>query len=489
MNVSLTSADITTIDTGLLVLPIAGTETSEALLNVEKATGIEISTLAAEEQFKGEPGQDFLLRGVSNMGASRVLLVGIGTEDSREYDTLRAAGTSAARQAKASHVTNFTIVAPSDRAAALAMIEGAVLGTYHFDRFISKSDGDYAGFETLQIATQDDLSADLAERQTIIEGVNLARTLVNDTPNHMTPIAMAQKAKDIASEFGLKAKVLDESALESGGFNLIMGVGKGSDNPPRLIHLTYTPSGEVKRKIAFVGKGVTFDTGGYNLKPGGALLAMHSDMGGAAAVLGAARAIGELKPEGVEVHFVCPSAENSISGNAMRPQDIIRGYGKQTVEIHNTDAEGRLILADALAYIQEYEVDTIIDLATLTGACVVALGESTAGLFSSNDALSQSILDAAAACGEDIWRMPLNKKLDVLLDTPTADMKNVGPRWGGAITAALFLNRWVKIDGWAHLDIAGPAYTEKETSTNPPGGTGFAVATLVEFTKGVSNSL
>ena len=482
MEVIIRNDDITTIEAGLIALPVAGDEPSESLLQGAKASGLDIWGLAKSEQFKGEPGQSFMLRGVQGMGTSRVLLVGIGSDDSREFDSVRAAGTSVARQAKTAFVGTFAIVAPAGKKETLQFAEGAILGTYRFDRHVSRKDDDFEGFETLIIASTEDIADQVAEARVVAAGVNLARDLVNETPNHLTPEAMAAKARQIGSEYHLDTNVFDESHLEREGFNLIMAVGKGSVHPPRLIHMIYRPAGEVKCKIAFVGKGITFDTGGYNLKPGASMLAMHSDMAGAAAVLGAARAIGELKPQGVEVHFVVPTAENSVSGNAMRPQDIIRGYGNKTVEIQNTDAEGRLVLADALAYIQEHKVDTIIDLATLTGACVVALGDGTAGLFSNDETLIAGIQKAADTTGEDFWRLPLNAKMDSLLDTPMADMRNIGPRWGGAITAALFLKRFVDLKAWAHMDIAGPAYAEKDSPIAPTGGTGFGVATLVQYT-------
>ena len=486
MDVRVANAGATSIQAGLLVIPCVPNETPAVLASINEAAGIDVLALATEEHFEAKSGQVFMLRGLKGLKTHRILLVGLGEESDRTVDALQAAGATAVRKARKVFIDDVAFIAPQGVVNGTQFITGALLGAYTFDQYITKKETDFQGFKTFTVISEEDISASLDAAQIVATGINLARDLVNDTPNHQTPITLAETGMDIASEFGLEAIILDEEKLTEDGFNLLLAVGRGSDNPSRLIHLIYKPEGEVTRKVAFVGKGITFDTGGYNLKPSSGLLHMHSDMAGAAAVLGAARAIAELKPAGIEVHFVCPSAENSVNGDAMRPQDIIRGLGGKTVEIQNTDAEGRLILADALAYTQQQDVDTIVDLATLTGACVVALGEGTAALFSDDEELAAGLLGAAKATGEDFWRMPLNKKLDSLLDTPTADMKNIGSRWGGAITAALFLKRWVDIDSWAHLDIAGPAYSDKESALAPPGGTGFAVATLVQYIMSLS---
>lgn len=484
-DIEISQEDLVEVDAGLLIVPCEPDHKSSVLDAIREATDVDIMALADEENFACKAGQTFVFRGLRGMKSHRVVLVGLGTPDEREMDAIREAGATAAREARNMRAKTFAVTAPPRPEDTLRFVEGIILGAYRFDRYLSKSEDEFDGFESMTILSRiDGLEAQVDLARKIANGVNFARDLVNETPNYLTPVVLAEKAREVASSYKLECTIFDEDELVSRGFNLIMAVGKGSIHPPRLVHLVYKPKGEVKRRIAFVGKGVTFDTGGYNIKPGSSMLAMHTDMAGAASVLGAARAIGEIQPEGVEIHFVTPSAENSISGEAMKPQDIFRGYGKKTVEIHNTDAEGRLILADALAYIQEFEPEVIIDLATLTGACVVALGETTAGLFSNDDTLAESILAAAKASGEDIWRMPLNKKLDKELDTPMADMKNIGSRWGGAITAALFLNRWIEDDfegAWAHLDIAGPAYSDKESALSPAGGTGFAVSTLVEL--------
>mgnify|MGYP000017579397 FL=1 len=484
MNVEITAQAAHEIESDLLVFFVSTSTFSDP----EGAAGALVDaleenpfTLAGEEGFKGSAKQSCMLRAPRGVAARRLLLVGVGDGEANDY---REASARAARQAKKSRAQRVALFTPDADAAALsAAHEGFLRGEYDFKRYVTpKEDDEYEGVTSLTLVTEVGGAQDIANRTAALgAGVRIARNLVNDPPQSLIPEVMATRAESIATRNNLEHKIFKEDELEMNGFNLIMAVGKGSDSPPRLIHLIYRPDGEVKHKVAFVGKGVTFDTGGYNIKTGGFMYNMHCDMGGGAAVLGAAEAIGRIKPAGVEVHFIVPSVENSISGNAMRPNDIYRGYGNKTVEIGNTDAEGRLILADALAYAQEQEVDTIIDLATLTGACVVALGDYTSGLFTDDEGLAGELQGAIDRSGEDFWRMPLHKKLDGLLDSPYADMKNVGKRAGGAITAALFLKRWVNIERWAHLDIAGPAFMEGESDAHAAGGTGFGVTTLVEL--------
>ncbi len=469
------------VEAQLLVVPVG--QEGEGLSGLSEALGVALWEEAGAEGFRGMVGQSWMLRGAKGLGSSRVLLVGAGAGGTEE---LRRAGAVAGKLARGAKREDAAIVAPSDAASLEALAEGFAHGAYAFDRYVQSEEGAYAGVSVARIVApgiEDEDALDALDRVTaLVAAVEVARDLVNTPPQDMTPPALADAAREIASVGGLECTIIEEGELVERGFNLIMAVGKGSVAPPRLIHLTYAPEGEVAHEVALVGKGVTFDTGGYNIKTGGHMLNMHSDMGGAAAVLGAAAAIAALQPSGVKVHFIVPTAENSVSGVAMRPNDIYVGYGKKSVEIHNTDAEGRLILADALAYAQEQGVGTIIDLATLTGACVVALGELSAGMFSADDGLVGELTEASQAAGESLWRMPLDDRLDVQLDSPVADMKNVGPRWGGAITAALFLRRWIG-DGvrWAHLDVAGPAFSEGGDGERAHGGTGFGVATLARW--------
>jgi leucyl aminopeptidase len=260
-----------------------------------------------------------------------------------------------------------------------------------------------------------------------------------------------------------------------------LGVAQASDLPPKFIHLTYHPAVTARRKLAIVGKGLTFDSGGLNLKVSGSgIETMKMDMAGSAAALGAAKVIGHLKPD-VEVHFIVAATENMISGHAMHPGDILTASNGKTIEINNTDAEGRLTLADALVFAEKLGVDAIVDLATLTGACIIALGDDIAGLWTPNDEIAAELAAAAELSGEKFWRMPLEEKYFEGMKSPIADMKNTGPRAGGSITAALFLKQFVKEVPWAHLDVAGPVWADKEYGYNNAGATGFAVRTLINW--------
>lgn len=466
----------------LLVLPVSradlATRGDEPIAGVLPGSLLDV---AVAEGFEAKPRQTFFLRSVEGLTIPRLLVIGTG-----EGDDLRQVGVTAARQARSRRLQRIALLLPvsaADPSRGFAkFLEGFGYGIYVFDRYKSPSDNAYKGVAEVLLISDQTIDAAQAEQALVLAGAtNLARTLVNEPPASMTPIDIALHAETIATTHGFEHTVLDETALIQQRFNLIMAVGTGSDNPPRLIHLVYRGEGPIERKIALIGKGVTFDTGGYSIKSSDGMTTMHSDMAGAAAVLGAADAIGHFKPAGVEVHFIVPTVENAINGRAIKPSDIVRGYGGKTVQILNTDAEGRLILADAIAYARTLDIDTIVDLATLTGASVVALGGYTAALFANDDTLARELLDSAGDAGEDLWRMPLTAKLDKLIDSPVADMKNIGKREGGAITAALFLQRWVGEERWAHLDIAGPSYFDSGDEYFSSGASGYGVATLVRF--------
>jgi leucyl aminopeptidase len=368
-------------------------------------------------------------------------------------------------------------------AAAGAMAEAARLALYSDHRFRSEPEPETRPQDCALLGLPSGAEAGLAAVEPICAGVELARQLVASPPNHGTPQALAETAATLASAYGLSLKVLERGDCAALGMGAYLGVAQGSDLPPKFIHLTYTPAGEVKRRVALVGKGLTFDSGGYNLKgPGSQIEMMKYDMGGSAAVLGAARAIGQLQPPGVEVHVLVASCENMISGGAIHPGDVLTASNGKTIEINNTDAEGRLTLADALVYANGLEPDVVVDLATLTGACVIALGEELAGLWSNSDGLAEALGAASREAGEGLWRMPLRASYKEGLKSPIADLKNTGPRAGGSITAALFLQDFITPGrSWAHLDIAGTVWSEKGRGEDPPGATGYGVRTLVRW--------
>jgi leucyl aminopeptidase len=363
------------------------------------------------------------------------------------------------------------------------MAEAVRLGLYADQRFKSEPEPQSLPARVSLLGLAQGAAAGLVAVEATCAGVELARRLVAAPPNKVTPQALADEAAALATAFGLELKVLEREECEALGMGAYLGVAQGSDLAPKFIHLIVRPEGEVTRRVALVGKGLTFDSGGYNLKTAGSMIEMMKyDMGGSAAVLGAARAIGQLRPAGLEVHVIVASCENMISGGAIHPGDVLTASNGKTIEINNTDAEGRLTLADALVYAGGLELDAIVDLATLTGACVIALGEEIAGLWSPSDALAEALLAAGRAGGESLWRMPLRSSYKEGLKSPIADLKNTGPRPGGSITAALFLQDFVaKGLPWAHLDIAGTVWNDKPRGADPAGATGFGVRTLVAW--------
>jgi leucyl aminopeptidase len=461
---------------------------SGAIEQLSQATDLDLLGLARDESFTGEVGDEMVFRGVHGLTARTLLLVGFGGAPADEG--IRRAGIRAARIARELRSDDIALPQPAGLSSGFGLARFARLfaggfhfGNYSFDTYKSRDEDSYGGVDSISVLFDDEGVQEALESARVLgDAINYARDLVNEPALDMTPRELASRAATLADELDLEANIFDGDDVQAQGFNLIWAVGKGSDNAPHLIHLIYRPEREPDRKVALVGKGVTFDTGGYSMKSPKGMQNMHVDMAGGAAVLGAAHALARIRPA-AEVHFIVPTAENSVSGRATRPQDIVRGYGDKTVQIVNTDAEGRLILADALAYAQEQGVDTIVDLATLTGASVVALGDYTAALFASDDELADDLLASGERGGDDLWRMPLTPAIDQQLDTPFADMKNVGKREDGAISAALFLKRWVDMDRWAHLDIAGPSFTETDDTYRQAGATGVGVATLVEWVR------
>ena len=363
--------------------------------------------------------------------------------------------------------------------------ESARLSAYKDNRFNSKRDDKKVLKEIEFLNLNKFKNIDFNETEYICEGVELARRLVAAPPNSLTPLEMSIQASKIAKDHGLEIKILEKNECEDLGMGAYLAVAKGSDLEPKFIHLTLKSKSPVKEKIALVGKGLTFDSGGYNLKVGASQIEMMKyDMGGSAAVLGAAKALGAIKPDGLEIHFIVAACENMINGSAVHPGDVIKASNGKTIEINNTDAEGRLTLADALTYASNLKPDSIIDLATLTGAIVVALGNDVAGFWTNNNMMAKDLKTASSQAGEELWQMPLQKSYKDGLKSHIADMKNTGPRAGGSITAALFLEEFFdKNIKWAHIDIAGTCWTDKNKGIHPSGATGYGVKTLVQWIK------
>ena len=426
-----------------------------------------------------------------------IYFTGLG-ETSKSYDpeNLRRAAGSAARELAGQSTATFALPA-STLAQISAVAEGAALGAYAFNEFRSSTKSDFKEpLEQIVIATKS--TSDAAAKRALVRAEIIARNtamvrdLINTPPSHLTPDSFCTRMKKLATPLGLKVEVLNEATLKNQGYGGIIGVGQGSANPPRLLHISYTPN-KARARYAFVGKGITFDTGGLALKPANGMEAMKSDMSGAAAVIGAIFAIAELKLP-VAIDAWAPLAENMVSENATRPSDIISIYGGKTIEVLNPDAEGRLVLADAIVRAQEVAkksggLDGIIDVATLTGAQVVALGTRTSAVMTNDVEFSQQFLEASEKAGEAFWPMPLPEELRASLDSPVADLANIGDRMGGMLVAGLFLKEFIEPDiSWLHLDIAGPAYNESTPhGYTPVGGTGIALRSLVTLVESASS--
>jgi leucyl aminopeptidase len=464
--------------------------TEDALVDAaDKALDGAVRRAVADERFRGKPGQVVTLNTLGRLPAARLALVGRGaaTLGPRELQPLggrvtRLANTLGARSAALVAPTAPTAFGPIRALEALA--EGATLGLYRFGKYLTGERQIPTSLATLTLflppGTDEAASAvALAHAQVTARAVGRARDLVNEPAGFLTPTRLAKTAEEWARENALEVEVLDRQACLQLGMGLYLAVAQGSAEEPRFIHLAWKPAG-ARRCVVIVGKGVTFDSGGLSLKTNDGMQDMKTDMAGAAAVIAAVAAAAQERLP-LEVHALAACTENMPSGTSYKLGDILGSMAGKTVEINNTDAEGRLTLADALTFALRLQPNAIIDLATLTGACMVALGPHMAGVMSNDEALATEWLAAAAAAGEDMWRLPLPPRLAEQLKSEVADMKNTGERWGGALTAGLFLKEFVGDTPWVHVDIAGPASAEKELGHVAKGGTGFAVATLIEF--------
>ncbi|MGP0128487.1 MAG: leucyl aminopeptidase [cyanobacterium endosymbiont of Rhopalodia musculus] len=460
-------------------------ELTETLLELDEKLSRTLRELITETEFEGKSSNNAVTRVGGGSPIRKIILVGLGKTEDLTLDTVRLGAATIARLAKQIKVKtlgiNLPVVNDDVASTVSAITQGVILPLHQDNRFKSEPEKNELKLEKVEILGCGKHQDAINQAQTICSGVILARELVAAPANSVTPVTFAEIAQTIAKDYGLDIEILEREECGDLGMGAFLGVAQASDLPPKFIHLTYKPSKTPQKKLAIVGKSLTFDSGGLNLKGSGSgIETMKMDMGGGAATLGAAKVIGQLKPD-VEVHFICAVTENMISGRAMHPGDILTASNGKTIEVNNTDAEGRLTLADALVFAEKLGVDAIVDLATLTGACVVALGDNIAGLWSTDETLATQIKKAGSIAGEKIWEMPLEEKYFEGLKSLIADIKNTGPRAGGAITAALFLKEFIKETPWAHLDIAGPVWLDKENGVNNSGATGFPVQTLVNW--------
>ena len=434
-----------------------------------------ISSYLIERDFQGKVGSLEIVPTLGRMTPKAIAIVGVGRKEKVSPTELRKAAGVAAKRLSDRAIVATTLSGLGDGAAA-ATVEGLLLAPYKYTRF--KSDPKQT--KTQQIILMGGTQTEIDRGVNLAEATALARDLQNEPPNSLIPDALARKAQEVADVNGLECTIWDEDEIERRGFGGLTAVARGAINPPRFIQLRYSPP-NATGKVAIVGKGVTFDSGGLSLKPANSMETMKSDMTGAAAVIAA---MSTLKKLGVqtEVLALVPTTENLPSGDSMKPGDVITQYNGTTIEVNNTDAEGRLILADALAFASEQDPDAILDIATLTGGIMVALGLRISGLFANDDALSAELVAASEAAGEPMWRMPLADEFKKDLDSDIADMKNSGPRWGSAIIGAIFLKQHVKkATPWAHLDIAGTDWADKPHELGPKGATGVMTRTLINW--------
>ena len=438
----------------------------------------------AKEEFTGKRDQTLSVQTLGRLPASKLVLIGLGDRNAAKDPEIRAFAAKAARAAMGEKAKSFTVVAPSGVEARLrALAEGLELGAYRFTKYFTGDRRPKQQLEEASIVTEKKAGAaakkDIALGQQIAAAVNLSRDLSNEPPNTLTPAALATEAQKMAKQNGLKIQVFDYKEIQRRGMHLIDAVGRGSSNEPRFVHISYVPAKKAKKKLIFVGKGITFDSGGLSIKPAAGMGEMKHDMSGAANIVGLMAAIAALKPQ-VEVHGIMACAENMPDGNAYRPGDVWGSLDGKSVEIINTDAEGRLILADALAFAHKLEPDLLVDNATLTGACVVALGTTCSGWFASNDATANEFSAAVKASGERMWRLPLLEELKDQLKSDVADLKHTGDRYGGSIIAALFLRDFIgTTKNWVHVDIAGPSASDRAIGWDAKGATGHAVLTFI----------
>ena len=429
--------------------------------------------------FTGKHGQTLFVR-TPDGPATEVLLVGLGEEVDAEL--LRRAAAIAARAMKPYASVATALHAVDIDGAVSAVVVGTVLGSYSFDEY--KTDPKPSKLVEMVLVGGDPAESEIAAALSLAGGVTLARDLINRPAEDKPPAALADIASGLSSD--VDVKVYDENEIIEAGFGGLIGVNRGADRPPRMAVMRYSPDGATKT-VAFVGKGIVFDSGGLSIKTAAGMETMKTDMSGAAAVMGAVKVIAELALK-VNVIGVTPLTENMTGGSALKPGDVLTTYSGKTIEVLNTDAEGRLVLADGLALAAEYEPDVIIDIATLTGACKVALGATIGGLLASDDEVAELVEGAARSAGEKMWRLPLEADYKPLIESDIADMKNTAGRWGGAITAGLILAEFVGDTPWVHLDIAGPGRADKTEHYFSKGGTGFGVMTLVEVARSLAEA-
>ncbi len=490
MEIKAAAGEITGIKTGAIIVTHGeGAKLPEgAAALVDKASGGAIANLIKQGDIKGKLNEITILHCPAKLPASRVVVLGLGKKQELTLNKVRGAAAETCRYLRGKGVTSIASVIIGDGingiksdAACQAMTEGALLGLYTFRRYMTQQENGLGEIKELTIIGKEKglLEKAITKGKIIAEAANYARDMVNEPGSYMTPTKMAESARQLAKKYGLKVEVFEKDKMKELGMGGLLGVSQGSQQPPKFIILSYKGRESKDIDLALVGKGITFDSGGISIKPSENMGEMKDDMAGGASVIATLLALAQLKPA-LNVMALIPATENLPSGTALKPGDIITAMNGKTIEVLNTDAEGRLILADALSYAVKSGAKAIIDVATLTGSCQIALGKITTGAFTNNQALLDKVIAAGNEVGEPAWQMPMFDEYKEFIKGDIADIKNTGNRYGGSITAAKFLEEFVNKTPWVHLDLTGPD-TDKEKGYMVKGATGVPVRTLISF--------
>jgi len=493
MEVKVVSGDITKLSLGAIIVNLfEGVKSPGGATGaVDRALGGVITQLITDGEIKGKLNEITLIHSLGKIEPARVVVAGLGKEKDLDLRRIRGVAAEACRFLRKAGVKRVGTIAHGagtggidSEKAVQAVAEGTILGLYTFRKHQTK-ESEQGEIKELLIVEQDESKLPQMERGcakgiVLAEATNLARDMANEPANYMTPTDMAEVARKVAQDYGLECQVMERDEMEQMGMGALLGVAQGSRQPPKFIILSYKGDKRSKSALGFIGKGITFDSGGISIKPSEGMEEMKGDMAGGATVIAAMRALGQLRPK-INVTGVIPATENLPSGTALKPGDILRAVNGKSIEIVSTDAEGRLILADALSYARKLGLSPVIDVATLTGACRIALGDFCSGAFGNNEELIVKVIKAGEEAGECMWQMPMYEEYKELNKSDVADIKNVGKRWGGAISAAQFLAEFAEDTPWVHLDIAGTSQSDKDKAFLVKGATGVGVRTLVNL--------
>ena len=493
MEVKVVPGDITKLSLGAIIVNLfEGVKSPGGATGaVDRALGGVITQLITDGEIKGKLNEITLIHSLGKIEPARVVVAGLGKEKDLDLRRIRGVAAEACRFLRKAGVKRVGTIAHGagtggidSEKAVQAVAEGTILGLYTFRKHQTK-ESEQGEIKELLIVEQDESKLPQMERGcakgiVLAEATNLARDMANEPANYMTPTDMAEVARKVAQDYGLECQVMERDEMEQMGMGALLGVAQGSRQPPKFIILSYKGDKRSKSALGFIGKGITFDSGGISIKPSEGMEEMKGDMAGGATVIAAMRALGQLRPK-INVTGVIPATENLPSGTALKPGDILRAVNGKSIEIVSTDAEGRLILADALSYARKLGLSPVIDVATLTGACRIALGDFCSGAFGNNEELIVKVIKAGEEAGECMWQMPMYEEYKELNKSDVADIKNVGKRWGGAISAAQFLAEFAEDTPWVHLDIAGTSQSDKDKAFLVKGATGVGVRTLVNL--------